>query len=125
MFSLGCIQALKCNKNTCPTGITTHNPRFQRGLDPTDKAVKVANYCKNMVHDVEVLAHSCGVGEPRKLRRYHVRIVQNDGSSVSLDVLRPTLTSPDQLNLVDRHPGIMPSTPVAVSADSGAVPGQG
>ena len=28
MFSLGCIQALKCNKNTCPTGITTHDPRF-------------------------------------------------------------------------------------------------
>ena len=23
MFSLGCIQSLKCNKNTCPTGITT------------------------------------------------------------------------------------------------------
>ena len=32
MFSLGCIQALKCNKNTCPTGITTHDPRFQKGL---------------------------------------------------------------------------------------------
>ena len=30
MFSLGCIQALKCNKNTCPTGITTHNPRLQK-----------------------------------------------------------------------------------------------
>mgnify|MGYP002063188234 CR=1 FL=1 len=31
MFSLGCIQALKCNRNTCPTGITTHDPRFQAG----------------------------------------------------------------------------------------------
>ena len=37
MFSLGCIQALKCNKNTCPTGITTHAPRFQRGLDIEEK----------------------------------------------------------------------------------------
>ena len=37
MFSLGCIQALKCNKNTCPTGITTHDPRFQRGLDIEEK----------------------------------------------------------------------------------------
>ena len=37
MFSLGCIQALQCNKNTCPTGITTHDKRLQRGLDPTDK----------------------------------------------------------------------------------------
>lgn len=37
MFSLGCIQALKCNKNTCPTGITTNAPRFQRGLDIEEK----------------------------------------------------------------------------------------
>lgn len=30
MFSLGCIQAMQCNKNTCPTGITTHNRRLQK-----------------------------------------------------------------------------------------------
>ena len=34
MFALGCIQALQCNKNTCPTGITTHDPKLQRGLVP-------------------------------------------------------------------------------------------
>lgn len=89
MFSLGCIQAMKCNKNTCPTGITTHDPRLQRGLNPEDKKVKVANYHHNLVHEVEVLAHSCGVDEPRKLRRKHVRIVQDDGKSVPLDVLYP------------------------------------
>ena len=33
LFALGCIQAMQCNKNTCPTGITTQNPRLQRGLD--------------------------------------------------------------------------------------------
>ena len=89
MFSLGCIQALKCNKNTCPTGITTHNERLQTGLNPKSKAVKVANYCMNLVHEVEVLAHSCGVAEPRKLRRFHVRIVQGNGRSVPLDELYP------------------------------------
>ncbi|MEM8918636.1 MAG: FMN-binding glutamate synthase family protein [Pseudomonadota bacterium] len=89
MFSLGCIQAMKCNKNTCPTGITTHDPRFQRGLDPTDKKVKVANYCKSLVHEVEVLAHSCGVDEPRQLGRKHVRIMQANGKSVPLDELYP------------------------------------
>ena len=89
MFSLGCIQALKCNKNTCPTGITTHNKRLQKGLNPEDKAAKVANYCLNMVHEVEVIAHSCGVREPRKLKRYHVRIVQDNGKSVPMDELYP------------------------------------
>ena len=33
MFAIGCIQALQCNKNTCPTGITTHDKKLQRGLD--------------------------------------------------------------------------------------------
>ncbi|WP_417621442.1 FMN-binding glutamate synthase family protein [Parasphingorhabdus sp.] len=89
MFSLGCIQSLKCNKNTCPTGVTTHNPRLQRGLDPQDKKVKVANYCKNIVHEVEVIAHSCGVDEPRQLGRRHVRIVQDTGTSVPFDELYP------------------------------------
>jgi len=89
MFSLGCIQALKCDKNTCPTGITTHDPRFQRGLDPEDKQVKVANYCKSLVHEVEIIAHSCGVDEPRGLGRKHVRIVQDNGKSVPLDELSP------------------------------------
>ena len=42
MFALGCIQALQCNKNTCPTGITTHNKRLQGGLDPADKAERGA-----------------------------------------------------------------------------------
>lgn len=89
MFSLGCIQSLKCNKNTCPTGITTHDPRLQRGLDPSAKKVKVANYCISLVHEVEVIAHSCGVDEPRKLGRKHVRLVQNNGRSLPLDQLYP------------------------------------
>ncbi|MEQ9689361.1 MAG: FMN-binding glutamate synthase family protein [Bauldia litoralis] len=92
MFALGCIQSLKCNKNTCPTGITTHNTRLQRGLNPADKAVKVANYCKNMRKEVEVIAHSCGVPEPRRLRRFHVRVVEGDGRSTPFNELFP---SPD------------------------------
>ena len=49
MFALGCIQALKCNKNTCPTGITTHDPRFQKGLVVEDKYVRVARYAKEII----------------------------------------------------------------------------
>ncbi len=89
MFSLGCIQALKCNKNTCPTGITTHNKRLQKGLNPEDKATKVANYCRNMVHEVQVISHSCGVSRPRLMGRKHIRIVQNNGRSIPMDELYP------------------------------------
>lgn len=90
MFSLGCIQSLKCSKNTCPTGITTHDRRLQTGLDPAEKSVRVANYCRNLRHDVEVIAHSCGVPHPRRLRRFHVRIVGPDGVSRPLNELHPT-----------------------------------
>ena len=89
MFSLGCIQALKCNKNTCPTGITTHNPRFQRGLVPQEKFAKVADYAKGISKEVEVIAHSVGVSEPREMRRHHVRIVQDNGTSIPMDQLYP------------------------------------
>jgi len=89
MFALGCIQALQCNKNTCPTGITTHNPKLQRGLDLADKAVRVMNYAKNMLHEVGMIAHACGVSEPRQLQRRHARIVMPNGISLPLNELYP------------------------------------
>jgi glutamate synthase domain-containing protein 2 len=89
MFALGCIQALQCNKNTCPTGITTHNPRLQRGLDPTNKAERVANLQDQIEYEVGIIAHSCGVPEPRQLRRFHCRVVQDNGLSIPLDDLYP------------------------------------
>jgi glutamate synthase domain-containing protein 2 len=87
MFSLGCIQSLKCNKNTCPTGIATHNIKLQYGLDPTEKSVRVMNYAKNMERELEIIAHSCGVPEPRMLRRKHARIVLQSGHSMNMDEL--------------------------------------
>ena len=89
MFALGCIQALKCNKNTCPTGITTHDPRFQKGLDVTNKTERVANYARTIIAEVETIAHSVGVAEPRQLQRKHVRLVQPNGRSVRMDALFP------------------------------------
>ncbi len=89
MFALGCIQALQCNKNTCPTGITTHDPDLQRGLVAKDKSKRVANYAKNMRKEVEMIAHSCGVPEPRLLKRMHARVVVANGLSMPLSALHP------------------------------------
>ena len=89
MFALGCIQALQCNRNTCPTGVTTHNKRLQRGLNPENKAIRVNQYAREMSKEIEIIAHSCGVREPRRLRRYHCRIVTETGRSVPLDKLYP------------------------------------
>ena len=89
MFALGCIQALKCNRNTCPTGITTHDPRFQKGLVVEDKQTRVARYARELIENVETIAHSVGVREPRQIRRSHVRIVQPDGRTVAMSDLWP------------------------------------
>jgi glutamate synthase domain-containing protein 2 len=90
MFALGCIQALQCNKNTCPTGITTHNKELQRGLVPADKAVRVAAYAKKVVYGVGLIAHSCGVTEPRGLQRHHMRIIEHGAASHTMSEVYPT-----------------------------------
>jgi glutamate synthase domain-containing protein 2 len=89
MFSLGCIQSLQCHKDTCPTGITTHNPRLQKGLVVADKAGRVANYAAWVNLELDVLAHACGLATAREFRREHVRIVQQAGKSLGLDKIHP------------------------------------
>jgi len=89
MFALGCIQALQCDKNSCPTGITTHNKDLQRGLVHSQKSWRVTHYIQNMMYEVGMIAHSCGVKSPRELNRIHARVVQNDGRSKPLNEIYP------------------------------------
>jgi len=89
MFALGCIQSLRCHLNTCPTGITSNNPWLERGLAPMNKAERVYHYVKTLEHEVGVICHSCGVHEPRELTRDHVRMVMENGFSVSMADIYP------------------------------------
>jgi glutamate synthase domain-containing protein 2 len=89
MFSLGCVQSMQCHKDTCPTGITTHNKYRQRGLVVENKAERVKQYAHWMEHEVNVLAHSCGLGNAREFTREHIRIVQSPGISWPLSVIHP------------------------------------
>jgi glutamate synthase domain-containing protein 2 len=89
MFSLGCIQALRCHQNTCPTGVTTHNKRLQRALVVEEKYLRVANYCNGINREIDMIAHSCGVRHARELKREHVRIVQSNQQSIAFNMLYP------------------------------------
>ena len=89
MFSLGCIQALRCHQNTCPTGVTTHNPRLQRGLVVEEKYLRVAHYAQGLQKEIEMIAHACGCRHARELERHHVRIVQAPGRSIAFSTLYP------------------------------------
>ena len=77
MFSLGCIQAMKCGSGRCPTGVTSVEPKLIKGLDPADKAVRVSRYAKRMQDEVEIIAHSCGLHNAGEFRPEHVTHIEH------------------------------------------------
>lgn len=60
MFALGCIQALKCNEDTCPVGVATQNPNLYKGLDVKNKSVRVAQFHKNTLRATVEMMEACG-----------------------------------------------------------------
>ncbi|HEX6227794.1 MAG TPA: FMN-binding glutamate synthase family protein [Chryseolinea sp.] len=80
MMALGCIQALECNKNTCPTGVATQDQDLVAGLVIDDKKVRVANFHKNTVESFVELMAASGIDKPSKLNRHQIsrRIFMNE-----------------------------------------------
>ena len=62
------------------------------GLVVEDKATRVMRYQQSMEKEVGMIAHSCGVPEPRRLKRFHCRLVQPNGTSIPMDELYPDVT---------------------------------
>ncbi len=72
MMALGCIQALECNKNTCPTGITTQDPQLVVGLVVENKEHRVARYHAETVKAAAELLSATGLDHPEELTRAHI-----------------------------------------------------
>ena len=68
-----------------PTGITTHDPKLQKILDPAVKADRVANYAISMREEVELIVHSCGVPNPQAFSRQHAYVIDEQGQPSPLD----------------------------------------
>lgn len=68
MFAVGCIQAQRCHTNTCPTGVTTQDPRRARALDVADKSVRVQRFQEATVASALQIMASMGVTDPGQLR---------------------------------------------------------
>lgn len=60
MFALGCVQALKCNEDTCPVGVATQNPKLYGGINVADKKIRVAQFHKNTIRATLEIMEACG-----------------------------------------------------------------
>jgi glutamate synthase domain-containing protein 2 len=67
MFSLGCIQALKCDSGKCPVGIATQEKSLFKGLDVDDKCVRVANFHINTLKALTEIMGACGFAKPSEI----------------------------------------------------------
>ena len=69
MFALGCIQALECHANTCPTGVATQDAKLMKGLVPEDKSIRVTRYHNETVKSAVDLMASAGINHPDNVTR--------------------------------------------------------
>nr|WP_315424889.1 FMN-binding glutamate synthase family protein [uncultured Pedobacter sp.] len=72
MFALGCIQALECNSNTCPTGVATQDQSLMKGLVVEDKTVRVKNFHNLTVASAVELLGAAGLRETHQLSRAYI-----------------------------------------------------
>jgi glutamate synthase domain-containing protein 2 len=81
MMAVGCIQAQRCHTGHCPTGVATQNRWLVRGLDPTQKAARLANYVVTMRKELTRLSHACGCAHPALLTAEHMEILDGNFGS--------------------------------------------
>lgn len=85
MLAMGCIRAYQCGENTCPTGITTHDTKLQKGFDVGHKGQRVSNYITNIQKETVELANACGVEHPWDLTRKHASVIVNNNTAKILE----------------------------------------
>lgn len=103
MFALGCIQALKCNTNTCPAGIATQDHALQKGLVPEDKAVRVANYHKETVKSALAMLTAAGLDNFESLNRSYIYKRIDHHTAYSLEKIYPYTKTGSLLNKEHDH----------------------
>jgi hypothetical protein len=97
LFSLGCIQALQCNSNKCPTGITTQDPRLVQGLVVDEKWKRVANYHKNTIKNMAEVLGAAGVDDPACFPREKI-------------IRKVNLTEGTRKNYLELYPRLVPGS---------------
>lgn len=83
MFALGCIQALKCNTNKCPTGVATQEPELMSGLNPSEKKFRVFNYHRNTIKAAAEIIGAAGYDCPTGLKASDIQRRTSGGDGIA------------------------------------------
>ena len=86
MLSIGCIQAQRCHTGHCPTGVATQSTWLMRGLDPTLKSARLANYLATLRKELIHLAHACGKRHPSLVPLDALGIIESNRTVSARDV---------------------------------------
>ena len=70
MFSLGCVQSMKCHTGECPTGVATQVSWRQKGLVVDDKAERVARFQRETLHALREIVVAMGYDSPWELNQH-------------------------------------------------------
>lgn len=90
MLALGCIQALQCNSNTCPTGVATQDRQLMKGLDPKDKAQRIANFHEETTKAFYEIIGAAGLRSSTEITREHINRRISLSEVKSYEQLYPT-----------------------------------
>ncbi|MEZ4425485.1 MAG: FMN-binding glutamate synthase family protein [Gemmatimonadota bacterium] len=87
MLSIGCIQAQRCHTGHCPAGVATQSAWLMRGLDPTDKAARLANYIVTLRKELLWLSRTCGVAHPGLVTGDHLELLDGHFGAKTVDTV--------------------------------------
>ena len=87
MMAVGCIQAQRCHTNHCPTGVATQSRWLARGLDPTLKSARLANYVMTLRKELLMVSRACGVPHPALMTSKHFELLDGRSGGVTAEEL--------------------------------------
>jgi len=85
MFSLGCIQSMKCHTGACPTGIATQSAWRERGLVVEDKARRVTRFQRQTLHSLREIIVAMGLDNPWQVSPMDMRARVNSAETSAVD----------------------------------------
>ena len=104
MFSLGCVQSMRCHTDRCPTGIATQDPSRQRGLVVEDKYERVARFQRQTLHTLREMVIAMGLDNPWQIAPKDISERLDSARSDSIDHIYRFLEAGQLLDSADSTP---------------------